>query len=264
MGRHRGKYQPGRVEPYELSRSKVEKFIQCPACFWLDRVKGVHFPSLPGFNLNTNTDKLLKLDFDRYRGNGPHPVMAHNGLTNLRPYAHDDFEKWETSLHFALSPQHFNTVHRETNICFGGGLDDVWQDINNEVLHIVDYKSTAQLGKQPKPLDQTFLDGLWKEPYKRQMEMYQWVMRRKGFNVSDRGYFLYVDGQHLGQVGMIDNDEPERGYMQFKTSIISYDGNDNWVEDALINIRSLLDTKSCPEHSSGCEYGVFLDEVLSG
>ena len=43
MARHRGVYDPNNPEPYELSRSRIEAFINCPACFWLDRVKGVKF-----------------------------------------------------------------------------------------------------------------------------------------------------------------------------------------------------------------------------
>ena len=61
MPRHRGQFKPDRSEPYEISRGKVENFIKCRACFWLDRVGGVHFPSIPGFNINSNTDNIEKL-----------------------------------------------------------------------------------------------------------------------------------------------------------------------------------------------------------
>ena len=113
MPRHRGTFNCQRVEPYEISRGKVESFIKCPACFWLDRAKGVHFPSMPGFNLNSNTDTLLKRDFDQYRGREPHPIMIAHGLSHLIPFEHEDLQKWE-SLHFGLSPQHFtpSTVRR--------------------------------------------------------------------------------------------------------------------------------------------------------
>ena len=90
MARHRGTYKPEHESPYELSRSKVESCIKCPACFWLDRAKGVKFPSIPGFLLNSNTDKLLKKDFDQYRGKAPHPIMINNGLEHLTPFDHPD------------------------------------------------------------------------------------------------------------------------------------------------------------------------------
>jgi len=54
MARHRGTYKPENPEPYELSRSRLEAFLKCPACFWLDRVRGQNLPgrkvcSLGGF-----------------------------------------------------------------------------------------------------------------------------------------------------------------------------------------------------------------------
>ena len=66
MARHRGVYKPDHEAPYEVSRSRIEAFVNCPACFWLDRVKGVKFPGMPPFLLNTATDTLLKKDFDKF------------------------------------------------------------------------------------------------------------------------------------------------------------------------------------------------------
>ena len=90
--RHRGTFKPDHPGPYELSRGKIEALIKCEACFWLERAKGVKFPGMPGFLLNTNTDTLLKKDFDQVRGIGPHPIMAAAGLRYLRPFAHEDLE----------------------------------------------------------------------------------------------------------------------------------------------------------------------------
>lgn len=74
MPRHRGKFDIKKTEPYELSRSRIENYIQCPACFFMQQVEGIKFPSIPGFNINEATDILLKKDFDKYRGtNKSHP-----------------------------------------------------------------------------------------------------------------------------------------------------------------------------------------------
>ena len=261
MPRHRGTFKPDREEPYELSRSRVESFIRCPACFWLDRAKGVKFPSIPGFNLNTNTDILLKRDFDVYRAKQePHPFMVMHGLGHLVPFAHEDLERWENSKSFGAA-KHFNTLHEETNILLGGGLDDVWQNQQTGELHIVDYKSTAQgvqgPKKQPKRID---LEGPYKVSYKRQMDIYQWVMRGMGNPVSDTGYFLYVDGQHWGIEGMLDED-PTTATMKFSATLLPYEGNDSWVEGALRGIKKVLTSDHCPEHTEGCEEKIFLDGV---
>ena len=40
------------------------------------------------------------------------------------------------------------------------------------------------------------------------MDMYVWVARRKGFEVSDTGYFVYVDAQHKDIDGMLTDEDP--------------------------------------------------------
>ena len=182
MARHQGTYKPDKAEiPFELSRSKIEDFIKCKACFWLEKVRGVKRPAIPGFNINTNTDTLLKRDFDSVRGEKSHPFLINNGLGHLIPFDHDNLELWTQSMHFGL-PGRFNTLHKETNILFGGGIDDIYQNKETGELHVVDYKSTANLSKNPTRVS---LEGKWKESYKRQADMYTWVLRRKGFAVSD-------------------------------------------------------------------------------
>ena len=63
MPRHRGTYNPENHEAYELSRSRIENFVKCLACFYLTQVKGIKFLSIPGFNINEVTDILLKRYF---------------------------------------------------------------------------------------------------------------------------------------------------------------------------------------------------------
>ena len=157
-----------------------------------------------------------------------------------------------------------------------GGLDDVWQNRENGALHIIDYKSTAQMGHNPKPLDESFIAPPlnpkkidYKASYRRQMDMYQWIMKRKGFDVSNTGYFVYVDGQHLDQTGMIDTDDPVKAFMEFKTAIIPYQGDDSWVERVLHKIRDGIEIRMSEggrlihnslSHSDGCELGKFINE----
>jgi hypothetical protein len=194
--------------------------------------------------------------------------MKQSGLGHLRPFAHEYMDKWVQSTHFGASQNHFNTVHETTNILFGGGLDDVWENMETGELHIVDYKSTAQMGTNPKPLDEGFIappaddkSPDYKAGYRRQMDMYQWILRRKGYQVSDIGYFVYVDGQHNGIEGMLDSNAPDEATMHFKVAVIPYHGSDAWVEDALGQVKACLETPDCPEHHSACEYGSFLQTV---
>ena len=188
--------------------------------------------------------------------------MVRNGLEELVPYAHEDLGRWENALHFGASANHFNTVHEETNILFGGGIDDVWQNVETGELHIVDYKSTAQgvmsPKKEPKEIN---LEGRWKQGYKRQIEMYQWILRRKGFPVNDIGYFVYVDGQHYGVDGMLDEEE-NQATMEFKATLLTYRGDESWVDDALQNISTLLYQTHGPDHHAECEHARFVGGVI--
>ena len=85
MPRHRGVYKPS-VEPYELSRFRVENFMRCPACFYMQQVEGIKFPEIPGFNINEATDVLLKRHFDRYVTTGSPPILIEKGFANLVPF----------------------------------------------------------------------------------------------------------------------------------------------------------------------------------
>ena len=53
--------------PFKISRSKFFNFLSCKRCFYLDRVKGLKEPSMPGWALNVAVDELLKKEFDQYR-----------------------------------------------------------------------------------------------------------------------------------------------------------------------------------------------------
>ena len=60
-------YSKGTNEPFKVSRSKFSNFLSCKRCFYLDRVKGLKEPSMPGWALNIAVDELLKKEFDYYR-----------------------------------------------------------------------------------------------------------------------------------------------------------------------------------------------------
>ncbi|MBJ7391139.1 MAG: hypothetical protein JHC85_06200, partial [Chthoniobacterales bacterium] len=59
-----------------MSRTKVERFRDCPRCFYLDEKLKIRRPPGPGFSINSAVDTLLKKEFDIHRAAGtPHPLM---------------------------------------------------------------------------------------------------------------------------------------------------------------------------------------------
>jgi hypothetical protein len=74
-------YNPKSTEPFKLSRSKIENFMYCPKCFYLDCRLGIGEPPGFPFNLNTAVDTLLKKEFDLHRAKQKaHPLMKAYGL----------------------------------------------------------------------------------------------------------------------------------------------------------------------------------------
>lgn len=64
---YRGKYNSNKPEFFKISRSKVEYFLNCKRCFFLDRKLGIGQPLGFPFNLNSAVDSLLKSEFDQYQ-----------------------------------------------------------------------------------------------------------------------------------------------------------------------------------------------------
>jgi len=225
MGYKRSKpYVPGQKEAFEISRSKIELFIQCPRCFWLDARLKIKRPSGPPFQINKAIDELLKKEFDVYRLKGkPHPWMIEHQIKAV-PMQHNDLDKWRHNFTGVA------TLHEPTNLLVYGAIDDVWINDSGE-LHVVDYKATAKAGE-------ITLDSDWQIMYKRQMEIYQWLLRQNSFKVSDTGYFVYTNGR-LDLDGFYDK-------VEFRTKIISYTGSNSWIEPALLKLKACLESDEMP------------------
>lgn len=226
-------YDPGSTKPFRISRSKLELFLKCERCFYLDVKLGVRRPSMPGFLLNTAVDHLLKKEFDIHRAkNAAHPLMKTYGLDAV-PLTDEKLDEWRDSLHRGITCE-----IEGTNIVMTGGVDDVWVKPDGELI-IVDYKATAKNGE-------ITLDDEYKEAYKRQIEIYQWLFRQNGKKVSNTSYFVYCNGN-------MDKDAFD-GKLEFKITLIPYEGNDGWVQEAVDRMCECLKSKELPPINSDCEY----------
>lgn len=231
--RTRNIYDPQSSDSFRLSRSKIDSFLNCPRCFYLDRRLGIGQPPGYPFSLNSAVDALLKKEFDIHRAKGTaHPLMKAYGLKAV-PFEHEDLEIWRDSLRKGIS-----YLHPETNFLVTGGVDDVWQDESGKLI-IVDYKATSKSGE-------VNLDADWQIGYKRQMEIYQWLFRKNGFEVSDTGYFVYCNGDA--------DKEAFDGKLEFDVKLIPYKGDDSWVEDSLLKAKECLDGNEIPSKGEDCDF----------
>ena len=224
---------PDSDTPYAVSRSRIDLFLECPRCFYMNDRWGIKRPDSYPFTLNVAVDELLKKEFDILRENGKtHPLMKEFGVDAV-PFKHKNLDLWRDSLKNGIKYH-----DPETNLIIRGGIDDVWVNSNDE-LHIVDYKATSKKGE-------VSLDAEWQDGYKRQVEVYQWLFRKNDFSVSDTAYFVYVNGD--------TGAEKFDGKLEFKSTIIPYDGDDSWVTGTVKKLHACLMSDNSPNSSPDCAY----------
>jgi len=238
-------YDPRGMNPFKLSRSKIELFCECPCCFYLDRKLGIAQPGGFPFNLNSAVDHLLKKEFDLYREKGnPHPLMLQNKIDAV-PYRHENLNTWRKK------QNGISYLHESTRFLITGEIDEVWINSSGELI-VVDFKATSKSGE-------VSLDADWQISYKRQMEIYQWLFRKNGFQVSSTGYFVYCNGK---------KDVAEFSQrLEFDVSVIPYTGNDSWIEPKLLEIHGTLTSSQSPAPSATCDlcnYRIAVQTKLEG
>jgi len=225
-------YIPGQTKTFKVSRTKIEDFINCPRCFWLDRRLKITKPDTPPFQINKAVDELLKKEFDSYRIKGePHPYMIDYAIDAI-PFAHDSLDSWRENF---VGIQY---IHKPTNLLIFGAIDDLWINTDNQVM-VVDYKATAKKSD-------VNIDAPWQIAYKRQMEVYQWLLRQNGLAVSATGYFVYCNGR-------LDLDGFDNK-VEFRIKVIPYIGDDSWVEPTIIKLKACLEQEKMPEPGPDCDY----------
>jgi CRISPR/Cas system-associated exonuclease Cas4 (RecB family) len=213
----------------KLSRSKLELFIDCPQCFWLDLKKGVKRPPGFPFTLNNAVDFLLKAEFDGHRENKTrHPVMEKYDIDAL-PFQHEKLNNWRhnfTGVQFEHAP---------TGFLVYGAVDDLWVDPDGKVS-VVDYKATG--AKEHKIQDS----------YRRQMEIYQWLLRQNNIDVSPTGYFVFAKVNKSNGFGN------GVAALSFDLIIEPLHGDNSWVEQALKAAKKTFDMTTPPEPTPTCDY----------
>lgn len=218
---------------WRLSRSKVGLFTECPRCFYIDNKLGVARPPGFPFNLNSAVDALLKKEFDILRETGQKHALHDEYGVDAVPFKHKDLDTWR---------ENFKGVeyrHPGTGMLVCGAVDDVWVTSKGELI-VVDYKSTSK----DKRIDS--LDEEWHDGYKRQMEFYQWLLRKNGFEVSNTGYWVYANATK--------DREGFDAKLEFEMTLIPHEGSDTWVEPTLVALKECLDSEEIPAPALDCDY----------
>jgi hypothetical protein len=242
MARKRKLFDPASAAPFAISRSGIELFVDCPRCFYFDKRLGCSRPAGLPFTLNSAVDTLSKREFDEYREKAlPHPLMTQAGIDAV-PFAHPDLDRWRDNrrgIRFFHEPSGFDVY---------GAVDDIWKNSQGELI-LVDYKATA------KAADVTELNEDWHEAFKRQINIYQWLVRRNGFTVSPTAYWVYANGD----VAAKRFDQT----LRFRMTVIPYEGSDDWVEPRIMAARDCLMNETPPAPATKCPHCSFAAERLA-
>lgn len=241
MAAYKRRYNPNRSaewnyggSKWKLSRSKIDLFIECPRCFYIDNRLGTKRPSIPSFNLNIAVDELFKKEFDQYRAQGkPHPLQVANGIESV-PFPHSDLDKWRDPFEGIMH------THEATGLLVSGAVDDIWVTPDEQLI-VVDYKATSKEGSIT-----SLADSPWEPQYRRQMGVYQWLLAQNGFTVAPEGYFVYANA--------LQTTDTFGDTLTFETTVIPCSGTYEWIEETLVAIKSCLDSDMYPQSGEDCEY----------
>lgn len=225
---------------WKLSRSKIGLFVECPRCFYIDNKLGTKRTSFPSFMINNAVDHQLKKEFDVHRAKDTqHPLQKEYGIDAV-PAQHEKIDEWRENF---KGVQH---KHKSTGMIISGAIDDLWINKKKEYI-VVDYKATAS----SQPVEELKEDSIYHDAYKRQMEVYQWLLRKNDLKVSNMSYFVYCTG--------IMDQKAFDGKIEFDVKVIPYEGDDSWVEPTIKEIKKCLDSDKIPEAGHKCEYCAYFN-----
>jgi hypothetical protein len=179
-------------------------------------------------------DALFKKEFDTHRhAKTKHPIMETYKIDAL-PFEHPDLDVWRDN--FAG----VSCVHSGTGLTVCGAVDDIWQDKDGRLI-VVDYKATAKDGTIV-----TLADSSWETQYKRQIGVYQWLLKQNGFEVAPTGYFVYANAH--------SDKEAFDSLLEFEVTLVPCEGETDWIEPTLVKIKECLERNEIPPVGNLCEH----------
>jgi len=241
MSEYKKKYNPDRHADWNyggakwrLSRSKIDFFIECPRCFYLDNKLGTKRPSFPSFNLNIAVDELFKKEFDSYRVKAsPHPIITEYKIDAV-PFQHASMDSWRDPF------VGIEYKEPETGLTISGAIDDLWIT-PFKTLVIIDYKATSKEGTITK-----LGDSSWDAQYTRQLGMYRFLYEKNDFTVEETGYLVYANASKAA--------DGFHNILTFKTTLVPVMTTTDWILPTLHAIKDCLDSNALPKVGTDCEF----------
>ena len=204
---------------YKLSPSSINLMLECPRCFWLQLVKGEKRPETPFPSLPSGMDKVLKEHFDRFMEKGElPPELKEQECANDGCKLFNDKEKlkiWRSNF------KGIELLDKKSNILLHGAIDNLL--IKGKKLIVLDYKTRGFPLKEDTH-----------EHYITQMDIYNFLLRKNGYETEDYTYLLFYYPNRVTETGEVIFDtnlikiktDSKRGEKVFKEAIKALQGNE--------------------------------------
>ncbi len=207
---------------FKLSPSSLNLMEECPRCFWLTthkvwkRPTGI-FPSLP-----SGMDSILKKHFDKFmeRGELPPELCTREECNKMKLF--DDKEKlkiWRSNLKgISYKDKEGNELH--------GAVDNLLT-IGKKII-VLDYKTRGFPCKEDTH-----------EHYQHQIEIYNFLLRKNGYETEDYGFLLFYVPKEVMPTGEVIFDTT------LKRMKVDVKDAEVLCKKALVLLNGDCPTKSC-------------------
>lgn len=212
-------------ETIRLSPSSLSLYMECPKCFWLYKVKGIHRPKQT-FALQNNFDAILKKYFDKFREMNKMPPEISGKIEGELFKNQELLNKWRNALNPSLVYK-----HPEYNFALVGGIDDCLFD--GEYYIPIDFKTTGSSNFHFNS----------ERYYQHQLDIYNFLLESNGFKTKKIAYLVYYKPEEVIANGVI----------QFQIVVKRMETSDKRVKNLFEEgIKTLLGP--APKSHSECEY----------
>ena len=194
--------------------------LECQRCFWLTQHKiwkrpnGI-FPSLP-----SGIDCLLKKYFDKFRVAGKCPPEIESTLgSEINLFDNLNLiDEWRNNF------KGIRFIDKEGNI-LSGAVDDLLLNDKTKKLIVIDYKTRGFDLKEGTT-----------DLYKNQLDVYNLILRSKGYQTEDYSYLLFYIPKNI----------KENGEIKFDTKLIKIKVDINSAKMLFLKALAVLEGY-CPE-----------------
>ena len=210
---------------FKLSPSSLGLMKDCPRCFWLTqhgvwkRPVGI-FPSLPA-----GMDRILKTHFDKFMNKGEMPPeIKEYGISNGYKLFDDkkQLDIWR-SMHKGIQYR-----DKTSGILLMGAIDNMMQ--KGKKLVVLDYKTRGYPLKEDTH-----------EHYQEQMDIYNFLLRKNGYETEDYSYLLFYYPKEV----------TDNGEIIFDTKLIKMPTSAKRGEEIFNRAIKMLNSE-CP--NQGCQW----------